>query len=129
MFSLASHSGLLRAEGGFVNERCAVVRQLDGSLRELRIQAIGDRLSLPFRADHLIRRDHAPVIQRDRLAKLQFPVEWTSRNSQLDSFLQVEYPRPVLLLQTPAEAEDRVVEGKRIDIKLVFIQNASAKAA
>src|SRR5437667_2888432 len=126
MFPLARHIGGVRTEGGFMNEGRALVRQLDRSLRELRVEAIGHRLSRTRRTKHHVGSDHAAVRKRDVFAVLQLSIHRSSRNSEFLCFLQIEHSWSLLLLKPPAETEDRVIERKCLDVELRLVEYAPA---
>src|SRR5438105_3499594 len=129
MFPLARHIDGVGPEGSFVNEGRALLCQLDRSLRELCIEAIGHRLSRTWRPKHHVRSNHAAVRQRDVFAVLELSVHRSSRNSEFLCFLQIEHSWPVFLLKPPTETEDSVIERKGLDVELRLIEHATAVSA
>jgi len=129
VLAFASHIDSIGTECGFVNEGRAFVCQLNGSLGELRIQAIHEGLSLAGKAKHHVRRNGPAIWERYRLAVLELSIQRPARDFQFFRTFQIEDAGFVFFLESPAEAENRVIERKRVDVKLILIEDTSAVPA
>ena len=90
MFAVACQIDLFGSECRFVDERSAVFRQLDGSLRELSIQTIHHGFSWARFAQHHRRSDHAAIRQSHALTVLKLAIQRATWNSQPLSGFEVE---------------------------------------
>src|SRR5215831_10951644 len=112
-----------------MNKRRTLIGQLNGPLRELCVQAIHDRFALPCRPQYHVRRDSTAVGKRDAFTVLKPAIERPARNLKFMRPFEVENAGLVFFLKSPTQAENRVIQRKRVDIELVFIKDASAIAA
>src|SRR5262245_12294081 len=129
MLAFTSHVGSIGTEGCLMNKRCALIRQLNGSFRELCVQAIHHGFAMPCRPQYHVRRDSAAVGKSDGFTVLKLAVERPPRDLEFLSPFQVENAGLVFFLKSPTQAENRVIQRKRVDIELVFIKDASAISA
>ena len=68
---LASALALFVEEGRLMHEHLCPTRGFDNRRRRGRVAAEDDLPALPWRAEHLVRRDDPPVRELHRLARLQ----------------------------------------------------------
>ena len=116
---------LVVAERRLVDEQLGVVREVDVVERRRGVARDQHLAARARRAEHLIRRHDAAVVERDRLAGLQAPALGAGRHAERVGLRDVEAARPRLLDERVAERRHAMRHLERDDAVLAAVEHVA----